>query len=105
MRFGKVKSAAADWSLFPYGTLFKIKGDNSTYQIDDYGSALVGTSTIDLYQPSKKAMRAWGLRKVDIQILRWGSYQKSLSIMEKRTRASHVNTMVAAINGKLGRSS
>ena len=90
LKYSNVKSAAADWSRFPYGTIFKIEGDNSVYQIDDYGSALVGTSTIDLYKPSKGSMNHWGVRKVDIRILRWGSYEKSLDIMEERTRASHV---------------
>jgi 3D (Asp-Asp-Asp) domain-containing protein len=105
LKYGKVKSAAADWSRFPYGTIFKIAGDSTVYQIDDYGSALVGTNTIDLYKPSKSSMRHWGVRKVDIKILRWGSYQKSLDIMEERTRHRHVGTMVAAINRKLRKSS
>jgi len=101
LKYGRVKSAAADWSRFPYGTIFKIDGDRTIYQVDDYGSALVGTSTIDIYKPCKRTMRHWGVRKVDIKILRWGSYQKSLDIMEERTRHRHVGTMVAAINKKL----
>ena len=43
-------SAAADWSRFPLGTRFQIVGTQDRYIIDDYGGALVGTNTIDLYK-------------------------------------------------------
>ena len=46
-----VRSAAADWSVYPLGTTFRIKGQPYLYVVDDYGSALVGTGTIDIYQP------------------------------------------------------
>src|SRR6478672_13822415 len=49
LKYGNTRSAAADWSVYPVGTVFKIQGDNHMYEIDDYGSALVGTNTIDLY--------------------------------------------------------
>ena len=52
LRFGMVRSAAADWSRYPVGTRFRIVGKPYEYVIDDYGSALVGTDTIDLYKPS-----------------------------------------------------
>ncbi|MDB6004330.1 MAG: 3d domain, partial [Prosthecobacter sp.] len=55
LKFGAVRSAAADWSVYPVGTQFKIEGESYVYQVDDYGSALVGTKTIDLYRPSKTA--------------------------------------------------
>src|SRR5678816_4659156 len=45
-----VKSAAADWSRWPLGTKFRIVGTDEVFQIDDYGSAPVGTGTIDLYK-------------------------------------------------------
>src|ERR1051325_7686225 len=40
-------SAASDWSRFPFGTKFRIVDMNEIFQIDDYGSALIGTDTID----------------------------------------------------------
>ncbi|MFV1994612.1 MAG: hypothetical protein ACC661_04180 [Verrucomicrobiales bacterium] len=52
LQYGKVRSAAADWSVYPVGTVFKIEGDPYYYEVDDYGRALVGTETIDLYRPS-----------------------------------------------------
>ena len=53
LKYGNVRSAAADWSVFPVGTIFQIEGLPYVYQVDDYGSALVGTNTIDLYKPDK----------------------------------------------------
>ncbi len=101
LRFGTVRSAAADWSVYPVGTIFQIEGSPYIYQVDDYGSALVGTNTIDIYQPSREHMNAWGVRKVNIRVLRWGSYSKSLAIMKPRVHNEHVRRMVQ----RIGRSS
>ncbi|MBK8091939.1 MAG: 3D domain-containing protein [Verrucomicrobiaceae bacterium] len=95
---GKIRSAAADWSIYPLGTVFQIKGDSSVYVVDDYGSALVGTRTIDIYQPSTRLMNRWGTRRVDIHILRWGSMSKSLAVLKPRAgKASHVREMIYRI--------
>lgn len=53
LQSGGINSAAADWSHFPLGTKFRIVDNDKTYVIDDYGPALVGTDTIDLYVPSR----------------------------------------------------
>ena len=98
LKYGTVRSAAADWSVFPVGTVFKIEGDPHLYEVDDYGSALVGTNTIDLYKPTKSDMVAWGARKVNIEVVKWGSFSKSLAIMKDRERASgRVRAMVQRI--------
>lgn len=98
LQYGKVRSAAADWSIYPVGTVFQIQGDANVYIVDDYGSALVGTKTIDLYKPSHSAMNQWGSRKVNIRILKWGSFARSLAILKPRQRkASHVREMVARL--------
>jgi 3D (Asp-Asp-Asp) domain-containing protein len=99
---GKIRSAAADWSLFPMGTIFRIDGDPCTYVVDDYGRALVGTKTIDIYKPSMQEMRAWGARNVNIKVVRWGCYKQSLNILDDRTRHAHVRAMVASIRKKIG---
>ena len=62
LKYGAVRSAAADWSVYPVGTTFKIKGLPYTYVVDDYGSALVGTNTIDIFHPSLQSMREWATR-------------------------------------------
>ena|ERR1043166_9617379 len=90
-------SAAADWSRFPVGTRFQIIGTEERYIIDDYGGALVGTNTIDLYKTSRKAVHAWGVRRVDIVILEWGSKQQSLKILTPRNKNQLVRRMIAGI--------
>ena len=97
LKFGMVRSAAADWSVYPVGTIFQIEGLPYIYQVDDYGSALVGTNTIDIYQPNKDSMKAWGVRNVNIRVVRWGSFSKSLAIMKQRTGYDHVRRMVKRI--------
>jgi hypothetical protein len=92
-----VRSAAADWSVFPVGTIFQIEGTPHIYQVDDYGSALVGTNTIDIYQPSKSQMNAWGVKNVNIRVLKWGSFSKSVAIMKERQGYGHVRNMVNRI--------
>jgi 3D (Asp-Asp-Asp) domain-containing protein len=90
-------SAAADWSRFPLGTRFQIVGTQDRYVIDDYGGALVGTNTIDLYMTSRRAMRLWGVRCVDIDILEWGSKQMSLEVLAPRKKNGLVRRMIAGI--------
>ncbi len=97
LKYGNVRSAAADWSVFPVGTIFQIEGLPYVYQVDDYGSALVGTNTIDLYKPDKATMKAWGVRNVNIKVIKWGSFSKSLSILKPRTAYPHIRRMISRI--------
>jgi 3D (Asp-Asp-Asp) domain-containing protein len=97
LKYGRVRSAAADWSVFPVGTIFQIEGTPHIYQVDDYGSALVGTNTIDIYQPSRSQMNAWGVKNVNIRVLKWGSFSKSVAIMKERQGYGHVRNMVNRI--------
>ncbi len=95
-----VRSAAADWSRFPLGTRFRIEGEPYEYVVDDYGSALVGTNTIDIYKPTFTAMNQWGVRRVPIQIIEWGCFNKSHEILESRKHvqnADHVRQMLRDI--------
>jgi 3D (Asp-Asp-Asp) domain-containing protein len=95
-----VMSAASDWSRFPLGTRFRICSTREEYIIDDYGTALVGTSTIDLYKPTKLEMKRWGVRNIDIDILQWGSEELSLKILGPRVKHPQVKRMVAALQKK-----
>lgn len=92
-----VMSAAADWSRFPLGTRFQIVGTSDRYVIDDYGGALIGTNTIDLYKTSRAAMRQWGVRQVDIDVLEWGSKVQSLKVLEPRKRNRLIRRMIAGL--------
>ncbi len=98
----QVRSAAADWSVYPVGTKFRIKGMPQLFVVDDYGSALTGTGTIDIYTPSRTHMNAWGRRNVEIAIVQWGSFARSAELLSKRTRYSHCAQMYAAIRRKTG---
>jgi 3D (Asp-Asp-Asp) domain-containing protein len=102
LRFGNVRSAAADWSRYPQGTLFRISDQPGiVYLVDDYGSALVGTDTIDLYKPSRSAMNEWGVRHVNIEVIKWGCYHTSMSIIKDRTRYPHVRKMFDDLQTRL----
>jgi hypothetical protein len=90
-------SAASDWSRFPLGTRFQIVGTSDRYVIDDYGGALVGTNTIDLYKTSRAAMRRWGVRRVDIDILEWGSKEQSLKVLAPRRKHRIIRRMIAGL--------
>jgi hypothetical protein len=67
------------------------------YVVDDYGSALTGTGTIDMYQPSKDLMGQWGRRNVEISVVQWGSFKRSAEILSQRTSYSHCRQMLANI--------
>ena len=103
LKYGKVRSAAADWSVYPLGTVFKIEGQPYLYEVDDYGSALVGTDTIDLYKPSFGKMNDWGVRHVPIKVVRWGDYDKSLHLLSGRQHAKHCREMYYSIKNKKAR--
>jgi len=93
----RVRSAAADWSFYPVGTTFRIKGLPYLYVVDDYGSALTGTGTVDIYKPSKDVMNLWGRRNVEINIVQWGSFTRSAEILSQRTKFGHCRQMLANI--------
>ena len=93
-----VMSAASDWSRWPLGTKFRIVGTDDVFKIDDYGSALIGTGTIDLYKTNRLAMRKWGVRSVDIDVLEWGSTQRSLEVLAPRKSNRRVRAMILALS-------
>ena len=101
LKAGDLNSAAADWSRFPLGTKFSICGTHQTYIVDDYGPALVGTNNIDLYMPSLQEMHHWGVRKVTIDIIEPGSYERSLALLKSRKRVPYVRRMVRVLEQKV----
>ena len=102
LRHGLVNSAAADWARWPCGTMFRIRATGEIYEVDDYGFALAGRNTIDLYKPSKAAMSEWGVRRVTIEILKWGdpwsSYRKMMRVRTYR----HIKRMLNEIKSFFG---
>ena len=95
-----IMSASADWSFWPLGTRFRIVDTDEVFQVDDYGSSLIGTGTIDLYKTTRAAMRRWGARSVDIDILEWGSRSRSLAVLSPRARNPQVRSMIVALQKK-----
>jgi 3D (Asp-Asp-Asp) domain-containing protein len=94
LRTGPINSAAADWGRWPAGTMFRILQTGQTYIVDDYGWALAGRNTIDLYEPTREQMDRWGVRHVDIQILQWGDPRESYATLEPRSGYRHVARML-----------
>ncbi len=93
----RVRSAAADWSFYPVGTTFRIKGLPYLYVVDDYGSALLGTGTVDIYKPTKEIMDQWGRRNVELTVVQWGSFTRSAELLSQRTKYDHCRKMLANI--------
>src|SRR5262252_2841087 len=98
-----VMSAASDWSRYPLGTRFRLAETNEEYVIDDYGNALIGTDTIDLYKVTRSEVKSWGVRYVDIDILQWGSDEESLKVLTPRRKHNCVRKMVVALEKKKGK--
>jgi 3D (Asp-Asp-Asp) domain-containing protein len=100
LRTGSINSAAADWSRWPAGTVFRIQETGQLFEVDDYGWALSGTNTIDLYKPSRRAMNQWGVRRVTIENLRWGDVDRSLAILRGRSKYKHIRRMISQIESR-----
>ena len=101
LKYGRVRSAAADWSRYPVGTTFKIKGLPHIYVVDDYGSALVGTNTVDIYHPTLGLMNKWGSRDVEINVIKWGSWERTVNLLKGRVKYPHCARMYYASLRKL----
>jgi 3D (Asp-Asp-Asp) domain-containing protein len=96
----RIGSAAADWSRWPMGTTFRLLSTGQIYRVEDYGWALSGRNTIDLYMASPRDMDAWGAREEPIQVLRWGDPQQSLDFLRARQDYKHIRRMVLELEGR-----
>jgi 3D (Asp-Asp-Asp) domain-containing protein len=95
----RIGSAAADWSRWPAGTVFRLLSTGQMYKVDDYGWALSGRNTIDLYMATPSEMNAWGARAEPIQILQWGDQDESLRFLERHQEYRHLKRMVLELRG------
>jgi 3D (Asp-Asp-Asp) domain-containing protein len=96
----QIGSAAADWSRWPAGTVFRLISTGEVYRVDDYGWALAGRNTIDLYMPSRSSMNSWGAREENIQILQWGDANESLRLLQAHQGYRHIRRMVLELQGQ-----
>jgi 3D (Asp-Asp-Asp) domain-containing protein len=92
-------SAAADWSRWPAGTIFRIISTGQLYRVEDYGWALAGRNTIDLYMSTPRDMNGWGVRQELIQVVQWGDPQESLQKLARHTKYRHIKRMVLELEG------
>jgi 3D (Asp-Asp-Asp) domain-containing protein len=96
----RIGSAAADWSRWPAGTAFRLVSTGQIYRVDDYGWALAGRNTIDLYMPNQHEMNSWGARQETIQILQWGDPEQSLKFLSRHQDYKHIKRMVLELEGR-----
>ena len=96
----RIGSAAADWSRWPVGTTFRLLSTGQMYRVEDYGWALSGRNTIDLYMANQRDMNTWGARQEPIQILHWGDPQQSLQLLQSHTDYKHIKRMVLELQGR-----
>ena len=93
-------SAAADWSRWPAGTVFRIVSTGQLYRVEDYGWALAGRNTIDLYMSNPRDMTRWGLRQETIEVVQWGDPAESLRRLAPHTKYRHIRRMVLELEGR-----
>jgi 3D (Asp-Asp-Asp) domain-containing protein len=96
----QIGSAAADWSRWPAGTEFRLLSTGQNYRVEDYGWALSGRNTIDLYMPNQREMNSWGARQEAIEILKWGDAQESLQFLRRHQDYRHIKRMVLELEGR-----
>jgi hypothetical protein len=96
----QIGSAAADWSRWPAGTVFRLLSTGQNYRVEDYGWALAGRNTIDLYMPNQREMNSWGARQETIEIVRWGDPQESLQFLRRHQDYRHIKRMVLELEGR-----
>jgi 3D (Asp-Asp-Asp) domain-containing protein len=96
----KIGSAAADWSRWPAGTTFRLLSTGQMYRVDDYGWALSGRNTIDLYMASPRDMNSWGARTEPIQVLQWGDPKESYRLLQPHQASRHIRRMMLELEGK-----
>ncbi|HYY13207.1 MAG TPA: hypothetical protein VE758_02110 [Chthoniobacterales bacterium] len=99
-RAPRIGSAAADWSRWPLGTTFRLLSTGQIYRVEDYGWALSGRNTIDLYMANARDMNNWGARMEPIQILQWGNPDESLRLLEPHQSYPHIRRMVLELQGR-----
>jgi 3D (Asp-Asp-Asp) domain-containing protein len=93
-------SAAADWSRWPAGTVFRLLSTGQDYRVEDYGWALSGRNTIDLYMANQREMNSWGAREETIEVLHWGDPQESLQFLRRHQDYRHIKRMVLELEGR-----
>ncbi len=101
LRATGLRSAAANWAHFPVGTEFVMIRTGERFVVEDYGIALTGKATIDIYVPEKKAIQEWGVRHEIIRITKVGDWTESLRILEKTKQYDFIKEMARQVRERL----
>lgn len=85
---------ATDWSVYPVDSILLI--DGVEYTVEDYGSALVGKDVpvVDVYVPSFSRMYAYGAQHHEVQVVKWGDWERSRTILQDRQKYKHCRQML-----------
>ncbi|HEX5490783.1 MAG TPA: hypothetical protein VFX07_05945 [Candidatus Udaeobacter sp.] len=100
VRSPQIGSAAADWSRWPAGTVFRLLSTGQNYRVEDYGWALSGRNTIDLYMANQREMNNWGAREETIEVVKWGDPDESLQFLRRHQDYRHIKRMVLELEGR-----
>jgi hypothetical protein len=95
-RTGSLSSAAADWSRWPAGTVFRVLATGEIYEVDDYADDVVGRNMLLLYKPNAPAS---GSHLVTIEIVRWGSPRDSIVLLQGQ-RSSTAKKILAELQAR-----
>jgi hypothetical protein len=68
--------------------------------VEDYGWALSGRNTIDLYMANQREMNSWGARAETIEVLKWGDPEESLQFLRRHQDYRHIKRMVLELEGR-----
>lgn len=93
---GSISSAAADWSRWPAGTLFRVIATGELFEVDDFTDDVIGKNEILLYKPPLARPAGEATHFVTIEILRWGSPRESILILENQ-RSSSARKLLAEL--------
>lgn len=95
-RTNPVASAAADWSRWPAGTVFRVLSTGEIFEVDDFTDDIVGTNTILLFKPGSVSGVNAPPRQVTIEIVQWGSPRESAAILRQQ-RSRTAKDILAAL--------
>ena len=100
LKSGGINNAAADWSRFPAGTVFRLVATGEIFEVDDIGWMRAGTNTVDLYKPTRRDMNDWGVRRVTIEMLPRGDVKASYRVLKPREKYRPVKRTVRQIEDR-----
>jgi hypothetical protein len=80
--------------------VFRLLSTGQSYRVEDYGWALSGRNTIDLYMANQREMNSWGAREETIEVLQWGDPQESLQFLRRHQDYKHIKRMVLELEGR-----